>query len=170
VLLEVKTARDEIIDLLRRSDLGVVYLFCHAGDTVLDSKNRAYKQDYLNFGNEPCSDSDAILAGHLSGGWWTSRPLVVLNGCESVGGAANVTSRLFTALVSDRGASCLLATQTRVCSKLAEEVGRVFLREFLGGRTAGEALLTVRQSLLSRRNPLGLVYMLYGPADLKLAN
>jgi hypothetical protein len=39
---------------------------------------------------------------------------------------------------------------------------------FLSGKSIGEALLTVRRTLLRELNPLGLVYTLYGAAELGL--
>ena len=60
------------------------------------------------------------------------------------------------------------ATEIIVWERLATEVAETFLRLFLGGSSAGEALAVARRRLLNQRNPLGLANTLYGSAALTL--
>ena len=47
-------------------------------------------------------------------------------------------------------------------------MAKVFLGEFLSGKTAGEALLQTRRATLAQYNPLGLVYTLYAAENLAM--
>jgi hypothetical protein len=52
--------------------------------------------------------------------------------------------------------------------RLATEVAETYLRHFLSGASAGEALAVARRRLLNQLNPLGLAYTLYGSGELTL--
>lgn len=65
-------------------------------------------------------------------------------------------------------AGAVIGTEVRVHKTFGALVGRELLRLFLTGMPIGEALLTVRRKLLAERNPLGLVYTLYGATELRL--
>jgi len=73
-------------------------------------------------------------------------------------------------LIQGRKASAVIGTEVTVWERLATEMGLNFLQEFLGDKpkSAGAALTLARRKLLLKNNPLGLVYTLYGSADLHL--
>jgi len=62
----------------------------------------------------------------------------------------------------------VVGTEVTVWEVLATEFASSFLEGFLLRHTAGESLLRARRRLLAKNNPLGLVYTLYGSADLGL--
>jgi hypothetical protein len=88
-------------------------------------------------------------------------------------------SRFIAQFIQSRHASAVIGTEVTVWEELASEMGSLFLTEFLGvgqdeeGRprepkSAGLALVRARRRLLHKHNPLGLVYTLYGSADLHI--
>ncbi len=62
----------------------------------------------------------------------------------------------------------MLGTEVPVAEALAGEFAGEFVQRFLSGTPAGRAVVEARRVLLARRNPLGLVYTLFAPADLKI--
>ena len=60
----------------------------------------------------------------------------------------------------------MLGTEIPVAEVLAGEMACAFVRHFISGVRAGKPLLEARWDLLAKKNPLGLVYTLYAPADL----
>ena len=99
---------------------------------------------------------------------WENRPLVFINGCETAGFAPDALSPFIVKFVEDFGAAGVIGTEVPVWEPLARELAELFLPLFLGGMPAADALLAARRALWARHNPLGLVYTLYGPADLTL--
>lgn len=71
-------------------------------------------------------------------------------------------------LVDGRGAAGVLDTEIPVPEVPAGEVACAFISRFVMGTPAGKALLETRWDLLAKKNPLGLVYTLYAPAELAL--
>lgn len=65
----------------------------------------------------------------------------------------------------------MIGAEVEVWEALAGEMALLFLERFLdpaAGLPAGKALLHARRTLLAKNNPLGLVYTLYAPAELRL--
>ena len=48
---------------------------------------------------------------------------------------------------------------------MASDMARLFIERFINGAQAGAALLDVRRELLMNKNPLGLIYTLFAPAE-----
>lgn len=147
---------------LDAADVDLVYLYCHARGGAAD----------LNV--SPCLEFVGLRAaprrvapGDLAGGTrWAHHPLVILNGCGTVGFSPDALSPFLPILVRDRGAAGVLGTEISVWEQLAGEFAEHFLGAFLAGKTAGDALLHARRRLLAQRNPLGLAYTLYASAGL----
>jgi hypothetical protein len=154
----VAHGRDDVIYALQAADVDVAYLYCHAHPKVGNADD-----PHLAF------DDGDILPSDLDAEPWSHHPLVILNGCETVGFRPDALSPFITRFVRDRQASGLLGTEVVVFETFASEFALLFLERFLQGRSAGDALLEVRRILLARRNPLGLVYTLYAAAELSLA-
>jgi hypothetical protein len=150
--------RDEVIYALQTADVDVAYLYCHAHPKVGNAK-----KPHLAF------DDGDILPSDLDAAPWRHRPLVFLNGCATAGFRPDALSPFITRFVEDRQASGLIGTEVVVFETFASKFALLFLERFLQGSSAGDALLAVRRILLSRRNPLGLVYTLYAAAELSLA-
>lgn len=158
------TKRDELIDSMKTLDLHLVYLYCHARD---GDETKA-PRPYLEFTG--AGTTGRIFAADLRG-WpcpWKHSPLVMLNGCGTAGFSPNSLSPFVTTLVQDRGAAGVLGTEIPVAEMLAREAALSFLTPFLAGSPAGMAMLAMRRALLAKANPLGLVYVLYSSADLKV--
>ena len=63
----------------------------------------------------------------------------------------------------------VIGTEIPIHEYLAEAFGRVLFRRLLAGDPVGRVIYDFRHELLRRRNPLGLVYVPYCYADLRLA-
>ncbi|HEY5784972.1 MAG TPA: hypothetical protein VIT65_09355 [Microlunatus sp.] len=153
-------------DALRRLiqdqlDIDLIYLYCHAGtvdgDEVLKVQSAGKPEGLL-------------AATNLGGKRFDHRPLIFVNGCQSVGFSPKTLSPFVTTLITDRAASGLIGTEIDVWEQLATEVATTFLEAFARPpwMAAGPALRRTRLSLLAKGNPLGLIYTLYALADLRL--
>lgn len=113
------------------------------------------------------------------------KPLVILNACKSGGGAD--TLRVYYNLPHKfvtRGAAAVIATACAVPDVFAAEFARIFYEYFLAGRdplatdpaaanigpqTIAAALRSTRRYFWQvHRNPLGLAYGLYSPANYRV--
>jgi hypothetical protein len=92
----------------------------------------------------------------------------VLNGCGTTGFSSHGTSQFIAQLVDRRQAAAVVGADVPVAEALASEVGEALVSAMLDGKPLGIALTHARRSLLARRNPLGLVYTLYGTVEVKL--
>ena len=157
---------DSLLAALRRGEADLVYLFCHARGGKADPTVRPPALVLREGGAGPPSQ---IRPGALASGLYLlHHPLVILNGCNTAVFSPDALSPFIRTLVRDAQAAGALGTEIPVFEVLASEVARLFLRRFLGGESAGEALLAVRRDLLARGNPLGLAYTLYAVAELRL--
>jgi hypothetical protein len=158
--------RDDVRNGFDHDGLHLIYLYCHGEETP-------------GAGGEPCLVFRAVdpsaQAGRITAAAldnkpkWINRPLVILNGCGTVGFSPKALSPFVSALVRNRWASGVLGTEVPVYECLAGEIACLFLERFLVQRsTAGDALLDTRRVLLARSNPLGLVYTLYALSDLTI--
>lgn len=164
----VVTDRDDVVDALADADLDVVYLYCHAlGDEGQDEDPRLQFDDPQDDPQAPAPPS--IAAHQLPDVSWSHHPLVVLNACGTTGFSSRATSVFLTALVDRRDASAMLGADVAVHEYLAAEIGRAVVAGILDEQAIGDALYGARLALLARRNPLGLVYTLYGSLELRLA-
>ncbi len=145
----------------------IVYLYCHArAGSRLDGNPREPKEPHLELG--PPGKPGWITASQVAGPEWPHRPLIFLNGCGTAAFDSTKPAQLILNLGA-RGAGGVIGTEVTIWEALATEMGLRFLTGFLGQRPAGEALLEARRALLGKYNPLGFVYTLYGPAELRLA-
>jgi hypothetical protein len=93
-----------------------------------------------------------------------NQPIVVLNACESMGGGLEpATNNDFVATFLRNGATAVVATESSVWVDFADRFGRDLVEALFHGADAAESLHIVRtRHLKDRRNPLGLLYALYG--------
>lgn len=150
---------------LAKSPLHIAYFFCHAeGGTKV--ANRIVLQ-------EPAQNAPEyvpfIKFGNLfNGNKWDPPALVFLNACKSANYSPEALSPFLSTFVDTLGASGVIGTEVDVWDVFAAEIGNIFLEKFLNGEAAGISLLKARRVLLSKNNPLGLVYTLFAAADLHL--
>ena len=156
-----KSQPQAVLNMLEEATLDLVYFYCHA----YASREENYYPPYLDFGSSLPITSD-LLDHEVP---WQHHPLVFLNGCGTAGFNPGAISPFIEKFVQDRRAGGVIGTEIPVWEQLASEFSRRFLENFLTGASVGAALLRARRELLAQNNPLGLVYTLYGPTELKLA-
>ena len=158
---------DDIRAALSRADIDLLYLLCHArgGSAEPDIKPPVLElQD-----QEPSTPSRLGADGLAAGVTLAHHPLVVLNGCNTAAFSPDSLSPFIRILVRDCEAAGVLGTEVPIPELLAGEAGRLFLDAFLGGASAGDALLGLRRNLIARGNPMGLAYTLYAVSELAIA-
>ncbi|HVR11456.1 MAG TPA: CHAT domain-containing protein [Thermoanaerobaculia bacterium] len=158
--------RDRILDLLRRKEPDLIYFYCHAHGGQVDPE-RTYPP-YLEFqaaGADPGRIEPQDFGGEKP---WSHAPLVFLNACGTLGYSPDALSPFLKVLVDGRQASGVLGTEVPVAEALAGKFAHEFMTRFMAGITAGQAVVEARRVLLAQNNPLGLVYTLFAPADLKI--
>lgn len=154
-----------ILQALQNEELDIIYFYCHARGGVDDA---AENPEHLVFQDGPQAAIEKLTAsGFLNVPKWRHHPLVILNGCGTVGFSPDALSPFLKKLVDDLEAAGVLGTEVTIWEELATQAAKYFLEKFLADENA-EALLTMRRLLLANRNPLGLVYTLYAPAHLML--
>jgi hypothetical protein len=134
---------------------------------------KALKMSSLNARDHTIDLSDGTvayvdLADRVSDCRFATQPVFLLDMCESAqlfpGHSEN-----FVALFLKLKASAVVGTECEISPALGQAFADVFIDAMLlRGRSVGEALLDARQALAARRNPLGLVYTLYGQATRSL--
>lgn len=137
----------------------VVYFYCHGGNTT-------YRQWLVVTEDDPLMP--AHLGDDLRAAWADGGPLVVLNGCHT-GKVDPATLLSFVHRFGALGAAGVIGTEIPIHEYLGEAFGRVLFRRLLAGDPVGRVIYDFRHELLRRRNPLGLVYVPYCYADLRLA-
>jgi hypothetical protein len=173
----IVTDRNDVIDAFEDADLDVAYLYCHAegGEPDGPVPPRLLFQD-PQVGETPPGTVppppkawEVITPSELPQVTWAHNPLVILNGCGTTGFSAHGTSQFIAELVDRRQAAAVVGADVPVAENLASEVGLALVGAVVDGMPLGDALQLARRKLLSRRNPLGLVYTLYGSVGLKLS-
>jgi len=145
---------------LKRRDLDVVYFYCHGG-------NRRGKA-WLGVGAEP---PEQLYASNLRAwkvSWPTRHPLVVINGCNTVGISPDDLLTFNEMLAWSRAAG-VLGSEITIPETLGRFFGRRLLEGFVAGRHIGELVRELRFELLAGFNPLGLAYTPYSLAKLHIA-
>lgn len=96
------------------------------------------------------------------------RPIIFLNMCHSADLLPSLRSGL-TRVFIDRNAAAVLGTECPVTSIFADMFAERVLGALLRGVRIGTALLEARRYFHMERNPLGLLYTLYGHEDAQVA-
>jgi hypothetical protein len=145
---------------MKRPDLQLIYFYCHGG-------NRRGKA-WIGVGFRP---PEELFASdfHAWGVKWTEvRPLVFLNGCNTVGVSPD-DLLTFTGSLARANAAGVLGWEITIPETLGRQFGVDFLKGFLNREPIGELVRNLRLSLLAGYNPLGLAYTPYCLAKLHLA-
>jgi len=142
----------------------VVYLYCHAGNTP-------YRQWLV------VREDDPLLAAHLNDRLrtaWRARveegaspPLIILNGC-STGDYDPSTLLSFIHRFAALGAAGVVGTEIPIHEYLGRAFGEFFVGRLLCGEPVGKIVYDFRNALLKRKNLLGLAYVPYCYASLRL--
>ncbi|WP_221354448.1 CHAT domain-containing protein [Streptomyces beigongshangae] len=95
-------------------------------------------------------------------------PLVFLNACSTAVRDPLSLGSLLEPFDYNRNPG-VIGTVAKLPDRLAEAFSRRFYETLLAGHTTGEALHTAKWDLLhTRRNPLGLLYVLHGDSTLRV--
>jgi hypothetical protein len=159
--LEIALAEERraCLDALYRRAPHLAYFFCHGGIT-------AGGTPYLEVG---ARHSEPITADNLLEMWWDEpRPLVVLNGCHTTAASPEQIFSLVTGFVVHANAAGVIGTEITIFEPMAVAFGEELLRRFLGGDPIGRAVRLARLALLRQGNPLGLAYIPFALATLRL--
>lgn len=156
-------ARDRVLELLKQGGFHFYILYCH-GDR--DESQQKFK---LVFG--PLADERSISSENLNPlkiAWPEQpKPLVLLNGCETVAVSPEMVHGLLDRL-HELGASGVIGSEIQVYPSLAYPFGLALVERLLSGASLGEAFLDERKELLRKLTPLGLAYTYYAPAGLHI--
>ena len=100
--------------------------------------------------------------------WEAPRPLIFINGCQTTALEPEQALEFVSAFVELAGASGVIGTEITVFEPLAGAFAEECLRRFLDGAPIGEAIRGARLALLAAANPLGLAYIPFVTASLRL--
>lgn len=154
-------SRKDILDLLKTTHPHIVYFYCHGGVSLdLPCLWVGAIEDPLNL--YPNVKRNRKIQ------WDSSRPVVFMNGCHTADLEPDKAVDLVSALVENAYASGVVGTEITIFEELASAFGERFIQLFLGGATIGEAIRSTRLALLKQGNPLGLAYVPYAMAGLRL--
>jgi hypothetical protein len=96
------------------------------------------------------------------------RPLVFMNACDtSTINPASAAS--FVQLFLENGNRGFIGTETKIPDQVAAQYSHLFYSHLLDGETVGHAMHQAKWDLLQQfKNPLGVLYTLYGNPDLAI--
>jgi hypothetical protein len=99
-----------------------------------------------------------------------SQPIVILNACETgTGGIRAASNNGFVGALTRSGARAIFVTEGPVWANFAHHFGRDLIDQIFEGDEVRKALLDVRLKHLKEwKNPLGLLYALYGNAGARI--
>ncbi|GID27423.1 CHAT domain-containing protein [Paractinoplanes brasiliensis] len=159
--LPVRTDAASLLDDLRRDpEPHLVYFYCHG-----DFSDGMPVLQFDEAGDDVLAATD--VAGRVR--WLESQPLVFLNACRSIATQPEHASSFIEALIRRAGASGMVGTEIITYERLAADFAEQVLTEFVERRRPiGEAMRTARLRLLTRGNPLGLIYTAYAPPHLTM--
>jgi hypothetical protein len=157
-LTEVRSDRIAIGKQLQRTDLQVVYFYCHGGSRDLEV--------WLGVGHRQRLYPADLTTWRIR--WPTSHPLVFINGCRTVGVTPDDLTSFLRSLSYSR-ASGVIGVEITIPEELAQRFAIDFLAPFGSGVPVGQLVRAGRRGLLEMANPLGLAYTPYCVADLRLS-
>ncbi|HET8781797.1 MAG TPA: hypothetical protein VFM63_05245 [Pyrinomonadaceae bacterium] len=167
---EVKLERDEgykaIVRRLKKTTPHLLYFYCHGGiraNTELP---------YLEIGAKDRFGPEALIGEGIS--WRGPNPLVFINGCHTTSLNPEITLDFVSSFVQQSGAAGVIGTEITIFEPLAAKFAEECLARFVGAppytesMPIGKAVRGARLELLRQGNPLGLVYIPYAVATLRL--
>jgi hypothetical protein len=153
--------RADVFALFTSSKPQLVYFYCHGvdrGSVPFIRVGAESGQDYIATDNFLNYDID----------WSATRPLVIINGCHTAALSPERALDFVRAFVEDTVAAGVIGTEITVFEPLAQTFAETFLAGFVAGLPLGRAVRQARLTLLGQQNPLGLVYIPYAYAGLRL--
>jgi hypothetical protein len=152
--------RDKTFQVLKEAKPHLVYFYCHGGvvNTI----------PFIQVGalTERGITRDNLRYKKIR--WDTPRPLVFINGCHTTALAPEIALELISAFVENAGAAGVIGTEITIFEPLACRFAEECLRRFIAGMPIGQAVRGARLALLKAGNPLGLTYIPFVIAGLRL--
>ena len=161
--VEPATSRDSLFDAFNRDSPHIVYLYCHGGIDDFDTP-------FLQVGgpHKGRLTRDNLLAKKVR--WSATRPLVFANGCHTMAVTPGVAIDLLSAFIDIADASAVIGTEIVIFESLACTFAEAFFAGFMTGEPLARAVRKARLRVLQDGNPLGLVYVPYGLAGLRIVD
>jgi hypothetical protein len=157
---EINQEFDIIVKTLREPHPAtLLYYYCHGRADA-------------PFGADPIAKLAFGPDSYVDPGWINTEekfphaPIVVLNSCSS-GEAGPLSFTTFLAQFRRKAAAGVVSTWFAVPMLFASAFGRELVARYLRNEPIGDALFDLRRTLLERDNPLGLLYALQCPMDMK---
>lgn len=152
--------REQVFAMLRDARSHLVYFYCHGG--------MSGSVPYIQVG--PLTERGITVDNlrHKRIVWDRPRPLVFINGCHTTALEPRVALEMVSGFVENAQASGVIGTEITVFEPLATTFAEACLRRFLEGMPIGEAVRAARLALLKAGNPLGLAYVPWVLASLRL--
>ncbi len=145
--------------------LHLLYFYCHGGESksvpflVLGPSSAGGSSTFIT--------PDNLRARRIR--WTAPRPLVFLNGCHTTALRPEQALQFIRPFVEYSHAAGVIGTEITIFEKLATRFAEVCLRRFLvDGEPIGQAVRGARLDLLQEGNPLGLVYIPFVHAGLRV--
>jgi hypothetical protein len=167
--LFVRSTEQELQETLADADgpCPIEYFFCHAGESV-ESQGDIDKA-YLGITQPNTGLTLGIIKLWCCNTLFHNRPLFILNACES----GMIDGRFYDGFVPQfihMGACCVVGSDNKIPSLYGAHFGLELMKALFQGKPIGEALRDTRRFMLQQyKNPLGLVYRVFGDADVRLS-
>ena len=168
--LKLNFERDEsykaVVKRLKTSTPQFIYFYCHGG--IRANNNRPY----LEIGVDDRLGPESLPAEKIK--WAGPNPLVFINGCHTIALNPEVSLNFVSAFVQQSGAAGVIGTEITIFEPLAAKFAEECFARFVGAdphkasMPIGKAVRGARLELLKDGNPLGLVYIPYAVASLRL--
>jgi hypothetical protein len=164
--LEREEGYQTTVKRLKKTPPHVLYFYCHGGiraNTELP---------YLEIGAKDRFGPEVLRGEKIS--WKGPNPLVFINGCHTTSLNPEITLDFVSSFVQNSGAAGVIGTEITIFEPLAAKFAEECLGRFIGAAPhtesmpIGKAVRGARLELLRQGNPLGLVYIPYAVATLRL--
>jgi hypothetical protein len=156
---------DQLFSLMNSSP-HVVYFYCHGGALRAGSPGQ---DPFLKLGStaHPFEIHKSNFYGKLNV-YQSPKPLIFMNGCHTAAIDPLKMINLVEPLLVHAHCAGVIGTEITIFEEMATEFAQECMRRFLMGEAIGPAIRNARLKVLSQGNPLGLAYIPFVNADLKL--
>ncbi|RMH67727.1 MAG: CHAT domain-containing protein [Bacteroidetes bacterium] len=153
--------RDDALALMQTTPAHLLYFYCHGGlQNDLPYLQVGAPEEHGYITRDLLRNRDIF--------WTAPQPLVFLNGCHTTALEPEQALNLVSGFIETANAAGVLGTEITVFEPLACAFAEECLRLFLDEVPIGEAVRRARLTLLQDGNPLGLVYIPFVIASLRM--
>ena len=153
--------RDAAIAVMKNKHPHIVYFYCHGG--------LADNEPYIRVGPRDGPRFTESLLRVKKNLWDVPRPLVFINGCHTTAVEPEQAMEFVGSFVRLAHAAGVIGTEITVFEPLAQAFAENFMQKFVvESKRLGEAIRSSRLALLASGNPLGLAYIPFAIASIKM--